>query len=317
LVALFKLISIFRKEDIDLVHTHSSKAGILGRWAARLAGVPIVVHTIHGWGFHNRQNFLIRGFYVFLERITAGITDRLIIVSESDIEKGLNAGIARADKYTLIRYGIPMQKFTCCEFDIKKRKEELGIRTDSPVVGMVACLKPQKNILDFIKMASIVLKERPNVQFILVGDGILRKKAERLIELKGYKKNIILLGWRKDVDRIIPVFDIVVLTSLWEGLPIALLEAMACAKPIVAYNVDGTKEIVEDGVNGYLVKARDFEELSRKTTLLLGDKSLSRRMGEEGRNSLKNAPFNFVYMIKEVDKLYTQLFYQKKDHSTR
>ncbi|GAH03767.1 unnamed protein product, partial [marine sediment metagenome] len=142
--ALVSLIKLIKRKKFDIVHTHSSKAGILGRWAAKLAGVPVVLHSVHGWGFHHRQNPLTRRLFIYLERITAKITNRLIAVSQSDIKGGLNARIGTEDKYTLLRYGISLQKFIGCQADIKKKKEELGIKTDSPIVGMVACFKPQK-----------------------------------------------------------------------------------------------------------------------------------------------------------------------------
>jgi glycosyltransferase involved in cell wall biosynthesis len=312
LITLFFLVYYIKDKKIDIVHTHSSKAGILGRWAGRLAGVPIIIHTIHGWSFNKYLTGLIRRLYIFLERLTARITDKLIAVSESDIEKGLNNRIGNKEKYSLIRYGLnlnsPKNKNN---LEITQKKKELGLNVSSHLIGMIACFKHQKNPLDFVRVASMVGKERPQTRFISVGDGLLREKIESLIEKEKLEKRVILLGWRKDVDKIMPMFDIVVLTSLWEGLPMVLLEAMACEKPIVAYDVDGIREIVKDGVNGYLVEAGDIKELSRKITLLLANKSLSQSMGKRGREILNSPSFNAAQMIAETDKIYTTLAKRK------
>lgn len=305
-LTLISLTRFIKNKKFDIVHTHSSKAGILGRWAARFAGVPVILHTIHGWGFHDRQNPLMRRFFIFLERITAKITDKLISVSQSDIKKGLDAGIATADKYTLIRYGIPIREFANCKVNIKKKKEELGLKTDSPVVGMVACFKPQKAPEDFLKVVAIVKKVFPETKFLLVGDGILRKKLENLRNRFNLKKDLVFAGWRRDIPQIMSILDVWVLTSLWEGSPINLLEAMACALPIVATSTGGAQEIIQNGVNGFLVPAGDIQAMAQRIVTLLENKVLACKMGQEGRKSL-DFSFEIKYTVKQIDKLYQTL----------
>ncbi len=309
-ITLLSLTMFIKDKKFDIVHTHSSKAGILGRWAAKLAGVPVILHTVHGWGFHHRQNSLARRLFIFLERITAKITHRLIVVSQSDIKKGLDAGIATAHKYTLIRYGIPRQEFTNCKVDIQKKKKELGLKAGSPLVGMVACFKPQKAPQDFLKAAAIVQKKFAEAQFLLIGDGLLRGKLEGLRDRFGLKENLFFAGWRRDVAEIMSVLDVLVLTSLWEGLPIVLLEAMASALPVVATSTGGAQETVQNGINGFLVPCGDVEAMAQRINTLLKNKALARKMGQEGKRFLDSS-FEVKYMVEKTDKLYQHLGKEK------
>jgi len=309
--ALVGLIRLINNKKFDIVHTHSSKAGILGRWAARLAGVPVVLHTIHGWGFHQWQHPLTRKFFIFLERITAKITDQLIAISQSDIKKGLAAGIGAADKYTLVGYGIPLREFADCQADIKKKKEELGIKTDSPVVGMVACFKPQKAPGDFLKVAALIKKDFPETKFLMVGDGVLRRKLEGLRKKFALEKDVIFTGWRRDIPQILSILDVFALTSLWEGSPIVLLEAMASAVPIVATSAGGAQEIIRNGINGFLVSPGNIRTMTQRVATLLGNKVLARKMGQEGRRLLDTS-FEVEHMVKQVDRLYQALGKEKR-----
>ncbi len=310
-ITLIRLARFIKNKKFDIVHTHSSKAGILGRWAAKLAGVPMILHTVHGWGFHHRQNPLTRRLFIYLERITAKITHRLIAVSQSDIKKGLQARIGHKDKYTLLRYGIPLQEFTDCQVDIKKKKEELGLKTDSKVVGMVACSKPQKAPEDFLKAAVLVKKDFPEAKFLLVGDGALRRKLEGLRKRFALEKDVIFTGWRRDIPQILSILDVFVLTSLWEGSPIVLLEAMASAVPIVATSTGGAQEIIRNGINGFLVPPGNIRTMTQRVATLLGNKVLARKMGQEGRR-LFDPSFEVEHMVKQVDRLYQTLWKEKE-----
>ncbi len=307
LLTLFRLTLLFKKEHIDLVHTHSSKAGILGRWAAHLAGVPVIVHTIHGWSFHNRLNALVNSFYVLLERITARFTNKLVAVSSSDIQKGLNNKIATKDKYALIRYGIARDEFINRNIDIDRKKKELGVDANSSLVGMVACLKPQKAPCDFVRIASLVLKQRPQTQFLLVGDGLLRERIEHLRDSFNLKENFILTGWRRDTPEILSCLDILVLTSLWEGAPLVFLEAMCCRLPIVAYDVDGVSEVIENGVNGFLAAPGDLSGMAYRIHNLLEDQELLKKMGRHGFNLVTANGYQTEHMMKDLDNLYYNL----------
>ncbi len=312
ILCFFSLLRYMKKNHIALVHTHSSKAGIIGRWAAYFAEAPVIIHTIHGWSFNNYLPALLKYFYIFLEKITGFITTRFIAVCESDIEKGLQNGIGKRQKYTLIHYGISLDEikqgiFTCYS------KKELNINTNF-CVGMIACLKPQKNPLDFIYLAAKILKVRNDVSFFLIGGGPQREALSQAIKREKIFEKVFLLGWRKDVYRILPLFDAVILTSLWEGMPITLLEAMACSKPVVAYDVDGISEIVKDAETGFLVPARDVNMLAEKLKNLLDNKVLSSNIGNQARQLVSNPEFSVKGMLENLESVYTALYPIRENH---
>ncbi len=304
ILAFLYLAAYMKKNRIDIVHTHSSKAGILGRWAARLAGVKVIIHTVHGWGFHDYFKSPLNDFYILLEKGTAKITTRLIAVTQNDIRQGLERGIGVVGQYVLIRCGIDKASLNIDERVVLDLRASLGLG-DEKVVGMIACLKPQKNPLDLVRCAELVHCKHPDVKFLHVGDGLLRSKVALEIENRGLTEHFILLGWRKDVSLILPLFDVLVLTSLWEGLPIVFLEAMAFAKPIVAYDVSGLDEAVQDGVNGFLVPPKDVEQLAEKVDLLLEDGAMRSRMGQFSRVILDTNDFTLKTMVGRIETLYS------------
>lgn len=310
MATLAHLTKILRRHKIDLVHTHSSKAGIIGRVAGRIAGVPAIVHTIHGWSFNDYQRPLERKFFIGLERLTAKFTDRLIVVSATDIEKGLEEGIGRPEQYQMVHCGIEIDKFQYTRINIRKKREELGILSGGPLIGMIACFKPQKAPLDFIRAAGIVNRQFPQANFLLVGDGILRPQIESWIAQMNLNSQVILSGWREDIPEILASIDMLVLSSLWEGLPRVFLQAMAAGKPIVATAVDGAREVILDGVNGYLVPPRQPEKLAGKIMELLAHPRRAKKMGMQGRKLL-NSSFDIDYMVRQLEEIYLRLLEEK------
>lgn len=289
---------------IQIVHSHSSKAGILGRWAARLSCVPVIFHTIHGWGFQEDKKSFVNSFYIFLEKMTARITSRLIAVSANDIRLGLKFGIGDQNKYSLIH---------CClepgfADNPEKKGNPVSLRPNmkDKAVGMVACLKPQKNPLDFIRAADLIFKKNSDTKFFIVGDGVMREEVVNEIKKRKLQDIVFLLGWRRDMGKIMSSWDVVLLTSLWEGLPIVLLEAMSLRKPIVAYDVGGVREIVRDKENGFLVSCGDTEGLSHQTSLLLKDPDLCLKMGEAGHKIATGVSFSSSRMMEKIENLYKE-----------
>lgn len=302
-LAFIEIYLFIKKNRIQIVHTHSSKAGIIGRFAAELAKVKIILHTVHGWSFNDYQSKLKRRFYIWLEQLCANFTDRMIVVSNYDREKGLQNYIGEQDKYRLIRYGIDYTEFGIKDNSIRK---ELGIANGDLLVGMVACFKPQKSPQDFIKLAFLVNKDLSNIKFILTGDGELRRKIERLTRKLNLQKQVFLLGWRRDIPRILSALDVCVLTSLWEGLPIAVLEAMAASLAVVVSDTGGISEIISDGETGFLVPPADLEKFSQKLILLLRDKTLRLRMGKMAKESL-DYNFRIPNMVIHTQDIYNDL----------
>jgi glycosyltransferase involved in cell wall biosynthesis len=308
-LALVRLTRFIKRGRYAVVHTHSSKAGILGRWAAYLAGVPIIVHTVHGWGHHERQHPLVRRFYVLLERVTQRFTARLIVVSPRDADKGLNDGIATPAKYVTIRSGIELARFRQPSRPREAVRAELGIPQDAPAVGTVTRLSPQKAPLDFVNAAAHVAARRPDVHFVVVGDGLLRAEVEAQVIALELADCVHLTGLRRDVPDLMHSFDVFALTSLWEGLPRVLPQAMAADLPIVATAVDGNAEAVTDGVNGFLTPPGDPEAMTAAWLRLLDDPALARRMGKAGQ--VKAEEFGARKMVSDIAALYEALLKER------
>jgi glycosyltransferase involved in cell wall biosynthesis len=308
-LALLRLRRFMREGHFAIVHTHSSKAGILGRWAAKLAGVPVIVHTVHGWGHHDRQHPLVRRLYIWLEKRTLPITDKLIVVSARNIEKGLQDGIGTADDYVVIRSGIELDRFGHPRTPRDQVRAELGIPDRAPVIGTVTRLSPQKAPLDFVRMAATVARARPDVYFVMVGDGPLRGEVEALATELEISQQLVLTGLRRDVPELMAAFDIFVLSSLWEGLPRVLPQAMATGLPVVATAIDGNTEIVQDGVNGLLTPPGEPDALARAVLRLLENPTMARQMGQAGCDGVDE--FSAARMVEQIAQLYRQLLRDK------
>jgi glycosyltransferase involved in cell wall biosynthesis len=303
-VALLQLIRIIRAGRYDLVHTHTSKGGFLGRLAARATGVP-AVHTIHGFAFHNESSRLARLFYTRLEKTAARWSDLLISVNNEDRLEAVNTGIVRSEKIITICNGIDTSPFNR-SFDRFKKRRELGIGNEELLVGTVARLAPQKAPLDFVAAALHLLSRRPDTKFIMVGDGPLRNLVETFIRKSRQADRILVCGHRTDVPELLAAMDIFVLTSLWEGMPISILEAMAMAKPVVATDIKGSREVVRDGETGYLVPPRDPVAVGEAVLRMAGRAEAAKVMGGNGRRLVEEV-FNARRMTAETINVYLQL----------
>jgi len=305
-LALFKLVHKLKRQPFDIVHTNSSKAGILGRIAAKLAGVPVIVHTVHGWSFHDRMSPMKKNFYITLEKWTEHFTDKFITVTDLDIKKGLDEGISKPDKYLTIHSGIEIERYRDVQVDIRKKRQELGIKEDAIIVGTVARLSPQKAPLDFVEMVANVHQDYPDVKFVYVGDGPLREIVEDRIREYRLENVISLLGLRCDVPELLQCIDIFALSSHWEGLPRVFPQAMAAGKPIVATRVDGASEAIQHGANGFLVEAGDVKGLSHYVGLLIEDKNLRDVMGRKGLDMV-DPDFGAWDMVARISRIYEEL----------
>ena len=294
-----------------IVHTHSSKAGILGRWAARVAGINLIIHSIHGYSFNDYQPSFLRAFYIFIERVTSLVTTRFIAVSKANIEKGIAERIFTKDKALLIRSGIDIREFQEVKGERMKKKEELGTDARCPLVAMIACFKTQKSPLDFVKIARIVSDNISEIRFLLVGDGVLRSEIEELIKKLGMDGKILLLGWRNDIPEILSCIDVLVLTSLWEGLPRVFPQAMALGVPVVATEVDGAPEAIKNGINGYLLPPKDINAMAEKVIYLIRHPEKAQEMGEKGKGLV--GEFDIWKMLAQQEELYTSLLKSDKE----
>jgi len=266
------------------------------------------MHTVHGWGHTPCQHPLVQQFYILLEKLTLPITTRLIVVSPKDIEKGLAVGIGRAENYTLIRSGIELDRFGHPQRTATEIRSELGIPLNVPVIGTVTRLSPQKAPLDFIKAASYINQKIPDCYFVIVGDGPLRPEVERLATKANITSRLVLTGLRRDVPELMSIFDIFALSSLWEGLPRVLPQAMATGLPIVATAIDGNTEAVVDGENGFLTPPANPKALAKSIIKLLNNPQLAQQMGQAGKK--RATEFGAQKMVDDIAALYTELLTQ-------
>jgi glycosyltransferase involved in cell wall biosynthesis len=305
LAAVLWLAGLFLRRRVDLVHTHSSKAGLLGRVAAWLAGVPLVVHTVHGWPFHDFMSPAPRLFFVWLERILASATDVLAAVGESVRRLGLAQGIGRSSQYRILRAGADLEAWKRSTSERRAVRRELGLPAGCRVVGTLANCKPQKAPLDFVRVAVEVQRRFPKTHFVYVGDGPLRPQAEAAAEASGLGGKIHFLGWRQDASRVAACFDLFLLTSRWEGLPCVFQQARAMGLPIVATAVGGAWEAVREGEGGFLCQPGDVPALADRVGLLLADPRLRRAMGRKARASL-GREWGFEAMVEATESLYRE-----------
>lgn len=301
--AFWALLNIFRRERPHIVHTHTSKAGFLGRWAARLSKVPLIVHTPHGhvfWGYFNRPTSL---FYALLERWTARITDRIVVLTEQEKKDHLSFCIAPEDKFEVVHSGVGLDNFRSVCRDPAQTRKDLGIPSCAAVIGTVGRLTPIKGHRFLIEAARGVLAEHPDTVFLLVGDGESAEALRSLATRLGVSGNIRFLGWRPDVAEIISAVDIFVFPSLNEGMGRAVVEAMALGKPVVASRVGGIVDIVRDGENGLMVPPADSDELAAAIKSLLSDPAERERLGQEGKRQA--LLYDAERMVQRIEVLYS------------
>lgn len=304
LKAFIEIYKILKKEKPDIVHTHSSKAGILGRFTAFVSGSKNIIHTIHGFPFNDTQSFFKRNLYIYLEKICAKISKILIPVSTENIKKGLRHNIGNQTQYRYIRLGIDIESFK--NFKNTSLKQELNLKDTDIVVTTIGPFKPQKNLTDFINVANIIVNQNNNYKFIITGDGDEREKLENLIEKYNIKNNIYLLGWRRDISNILNSSDFFVMTSLWEGLPISTIEAMSCGLVPIVNDVDGQKEIIKDNENGFLIKPYDVKATANKILFLAGNQEIKNEMSLKAKQTIDET-FSIDYMIKQHENIYLEL----------
>jgi glycosyltransferase involved in cell wall biosynthesis len=308
--ALVSLVWLLRRGRFDVVHTHSSKAGILGRIAARLAGVPVVVHTLHSLVFHEFQARWKNALYIWLKKRCAPITDVLISVNEQTVRGAVAAGIGRPEQYVTIYSGIELDRFLTVgeRLDPGAAKRRVGIPFDAPVVGKVARLFPLKGHAQFLAAAAEIAALNPSAWFLLVGDGPLRGELEARVAELGLRDRTVFTGRvpPDEVPECLQAMDVVVHTSLREGIARVLPQAGAVGKPIVTFALDGAPEVVKDGVSGYLVPPLDTAGLARRVAELLADEDRRRSMGLAGRAFVERH-FSVERMVARINEQYDRL----------
>lgn len=308
--ALVALVRFMRARRFHIVHTHSSKAGILARAAARIAGVPIVVHTLHSLVFHEYQSAVANRAYVVLKRLVAPFTHAFISVNDGTARGALAAGIGRPEQHVTIFSGMPLAGFldVSAALSPAEAKRRLGIPEDAPVVGKIARLTPLKGHAQFLDAAAEIARAEPRAWFLLVGNGILRDELERRVREMGIAERTVFAGLvpPESVPAHIQAMDVVVHSSLREGLARVLPQAGAVGKPVVTFALDGAPEVIRDGVSGYLVPAGNTAAIARRTIELLRDPVRRQEMGAAGR-AFASAHFGVETMVESIARVYEGL----------
>lgn len=296
--SFFKIAAYLRQKGISIAHTHSSKAGIIGRWAAWCAGVRLIFHTVHGWPFYIETGTVARFFYKISEKLTSHITTKLIVVSDADLKSGIKYVNKKQEKYIKIPYGIESANFDLQSMPAK--------RCNAISVGFIACYKPQKSPFDFIKVAKLVVDKNKNIDFISAGDGALKRPVMEEASRLGLGGKIIFLGWQNDIARVLRGIDILLLTSRWEGLPVVILESLASGIPVVATDAGGVSELVVSGVNGFVEEKGACEKLADDILLLAGHEDIRMRFSRQAKKRFNNE-FDIRHMANSMQNLYQKM----------
>ncbi len=306
-VALRRLTEIFRKTRPDIVHTHSGKAGILGRLAAAKAGVPIIVHTIHGPSFGPFQSPSANRWLAWVERRAGRITTHFVTVADAMTEQYLQAGIGRPQQYTKILSGFDLAPFLSAGNDPLHRAR-WGIAPTDIVIGKIARLFKLKGHDDLFSVAPTLVRHCPRIRFLLVGNGEWRPRLEAKARALGLKEHFVFTGLLPpmEIPASIAITDVVVHLSLREGLPRALPQALAAGRPIVAYDCGGAKEVCLENETGFLLRPGDLDGLTDRVLRLAADPALRQRFGKCGQDLVKSR-FGVERMIDDLENLYQKL----------
>lgn len=312
LKALLKIYLIIKKYKPDIVHTHTAKAGLIGRIAAHLALTPKIVHTYHGHVLHSYfsrpKTYLLR----FMEKLLALISDSLIVVSDKIKTELISYKISKPSKFNIIKLGFNLDPFLNNNLLKDNLKKELSLPNDSNLIGIVGRIVPIKNHKLFIEAAAKVVAQKENTYFLIVGDGPLRKNIEKLSYELNINKNTIFTGWRNDLPLIYASLDILVCSSNNEGTSVSVIEGMASGCPVITTRVGGHPDIISDGNNGYLIEPQNIDSLTKKMLQILNNPKQSAHLKENARLDAKNN-FSLESLINNIENHYDDLLVDKKN----
>jgi len=304
LMAYRSLKQFFRERHFDVVHTHSSKAGIVGRLAADAAGVPFVTHTVHGQAFHRYEKWWKNRIYILAERWAARHCDKIYAVAQAMIDQCVVAGVAPREKYQVVYSGMEIDKFLYAVREPELRRQ-LGIPDGVKVIGTVARLFPLKGYEQFIPAAAAIVKAYPQVHFLLVGNGIMHEALQRQIAELGIAGHFSFAGLvpPDQVYRYIAQMDLLIHLSLREGLPRAVVQALATGIPAIGYRLDGTPEVIVDGKTGYVAEPESIAPVADAALKILNDPALAAELGRNGREAVA-VRFDWKHMADILEAEY-------------
>lgn len=313
--ALYDLVRIIKTEKPDVVHTHTSKAGILGRIAAKIARVPLIIHTPHGHVFFGHFGPILSKIFLRVERLFGPLTDRVVVLTDGESRDYQDLNVYPRDKLVKIHSGVDIDKFKRVPVSAVEKKRSLGLPQNVPVVGFIGWLLPIKGPMHLLKAMEDVWQDHEDTILVFTGKGDLDVDLRSAALRTGANGRVNFLGWRSDIDQIMPIFDILVLPSLNEGMGRVLVEAMAAGKPIVASSVGGIPELVKHDHNGLLVPPGDEKALAAGIKLLINSPERAKMMGQCGRRLCNQ--FSVDAMVEKIDKLYRALFKSHRPFHSR
>jgi glycosyltransferase involved in cell wall biosynthesis len=305
LIAIFQIYKLCKKHNIIIVHTHSSKAGVVGRIAAKLAGVKIIVHTIHGFSFHDFMTARRKAIFIFLERLMAHFTDVLLLVSEKEKEVAIKLKIIPRRYIETIYNGVDFLPFAEEVNKISFRKS-LGFEKSDFIIGFSGRFSHQKALHILIEAFNIINKEYPDTRLLLVGDGILKNELQRQLEQFKITDKVLMTGFQTNVATYYKIMDIFVMTSLWEGLSRCLAEAMYAKVPVIATDVGGTADAVKNSETGWLINPNSVNEVVESLREAISNPELRRIIGENGYTWARST-FDIERSSKQISDLYHKL----------
>ena len=303
--ALFSLIWLIMKEKPDIVHTHSSKGGILGRLAAKIAGVPHIIHTPHGHVFYGHFGAFASKAFLWIEKVFSKFTDRVVALTDGEKNDYINLSVCSSEKLCKIHSGVDVKKFMHTNGNRVEKRRSLGLDQNEAVIGFVGWLLPIKGPDYLLKAMDDVWRWHPEASLVMVGKGDLDVDLRAEALKKNANGKVKFMGWREDIDEIMPLFDMLVLPSLNEGMGRVLVEAMAAGKPVVASRVGGIPDLVRHAETGYLVPPADEEALADGIKKLLDDPEKAKQMGLRGKEYCHQ--FSLDAMVSKLDDLYSDL----------
>jgi glycosyltransferase involved in cell wall biosynthesis len=297
--SFLKLIPIIRRFKPEVIHTHNTLPFLDGTLAGRITKVPVLIHTDHARSFPDKRRYMV------VERILSKIVDKIVAVSEHTKKNLIHYEKINPKKIDVIHNGIDGQKYKV-DVDRKQIKKVFGVENKNPLLGLGVRLTPQKGITHLIRAVSVLKEEFPDIGVLVAGEGFLLENLKREANVLGVSESIRFIGPRTDMNEILSILDVYVLPSLWEGLPLVILEAMAAQKPIVATNVGGTSEIIQNGENGILVPPKDTVRLAEELTALLKDRNRMSRIAFHANRCFLDQ-FSVKIMTEKYKKLYLSM----------
>jgi glycosyltransferase involved in cell wall biosynthesis len=307
---IYLLWRFIKRLKPEIVHTHTSKAGFSGRLAARMAGVPVIVHTFHGHVFEGYFGPALTKLFILLERFLAKNCDALITISKTLKKQLVEKGIAPAEKIEVIELGLELEEFLAVRGRSHTLRRELGLGDETPLVGIIGRLVPVKDHRTFLSAAALVAETISDARFAIIGDGGMLHSLQDQVQKSGLNERVYFTGWKSSLADVYADLDLVVISSRNEGTPVSLIEGAASCKPLVATSVGGIPDMITDGWDGILVPPADSSALAQAILRVLGNPDLSRQMGSRARERVRNR-YAADRLLTDIEQLYSRLLQKK------